>query len=348
MTINKKIIISFILFMFFTNNTFGSGYVKIKAELNDMTGTGAGTADLNSDLRVRTSLLPENIEMLCTGGKLRGSQVTCGPGLWVDIESTITMDSSIRMIIGSTFFTLPNMTETRRARCTSHDNSTLDCVWTSNIDAQLNISPQYDAQIIKQDLKLHIEPSSYDYAQSQYIDGEITYNTKKHQVSYDAYSITTYGFTDHNIKTEISIIDANFGTSITTINDKMSFDSDSVQIIASIDPENLAASFDKYSEVTSINKEFSGPKTNELIANIFLRHGNMPCDVYESDSICAQIIDNATVSIACDDKNMQIEALPCDQNNTECARSQMVELRGTWGRVNIDTDCAVTVLLPYE
>lgn len=49
----------------------------------------------------------------------------------------------------------------------------------------------------------------------------------------------------------------------------MSFDSDSVQIIASIDPENLAASFDKYSEVTSINKEFSGPKTNELIANIF-------------------------------------------------------------------------------
>ncbi|MDI5424583.1 hypothetical protein MJM99_27895, partial [Salmonella enterica subsp. enterica serovar Kentucky] len=140
-------------------------------------------------------------------------------------------------------------------------------------------------QIIKQDLKLHIEPSSYDYAQSQYIDGEITYNTKKHQVSYDAYSITTYGFTDHNIKTEISIIDDNFGTSITTINDKMSFDSDSVQIIASIDPENLAASFDKYSEVTSINKEFSGPKTNELIANIFLRHGNMPCDVYESDSI---------------------------------------------------------------
>ncbi|MDI5050351.1 hypothetical protein MJM12_27740, partial [Salmonella enterica subsp. enterica serovar Montevideo] len=131
---------------------------------------------------------------------------------------------------------------------------------------------------------------------------EITYNTKKHQVSYDAYSITTYGFTDHNIKTEISIIDDNFGTSITTINDKMSFDSDSVQIIASIDPENLAASFDKYSEVTSINKEFSGPKTNELIANIFLRHGNMPCDVYESDSICAQIIDNATVSIACDDK----------------------------------------------
>lgn len=93
----------------------------------------------------------------------------------------------------------------------------------------------------------------------------------------------------------------------------MSFDSDSVQIIASIDPENLAASFDKYSEVTSINKEFSGPKTNELIANIFLRHGNMPCDVYESDSICAQIIDNATVSIACDDKNMQIEAIPCDQ-----------------------------------
>ncbi|HAF0838621.1 TPA: hypothetical protein G9W02_004947, partial [Salmonella enterica subsp. enterica serovar Derby] len=164
MTISKKIIISFILFMFFANNTFGSGYVKIKAELNDMTGTGAGTADLNSDLRVRTSLLPENIEMLCTGGKLRGSQVTCGPGLWVDIESTITMDSSIRMIIGSTFFTLPNMTETRRARCTSHDNSTLDCVWTSNIDAQLNISPQYDAQIIKQDLKLHIEPSSYDYA----------------------------------------------------------------------------------------------------------------------------------------------------------------------------------------
>lgn len=74
----------------------------------------------------------------------------------------------------------------------------------------------------------------------------------------------------------------------------------------------------------------------------------MPCDVYESDSICAQIIDNATVSIACDDKNMQIEAIPCDQNNTECARSQMVELRGTRGRVNIDTDCAVTVLLPYE
>ncbi|MDI4740414.1 hypothetical protein MJN54_36140, partial [Salmonella enterica subsp. enterica serovar Kentucky] len=42
----------------------------------DMTGTGAGTTNLNSDLRVRTSLLPENIEMLCTGGKLRGSQVT--------------------------------------------------------------------------------------------------------------------------------------------------------------------------------------------------------------------------------------------------------------------------------
>lgn len=40
MTISKKIIISFILFMFFANNTFGSGYVKIKAELNDMTGTG--------------------------------------------------------------------------------------------------------------------------------------------------------------------------------------------------------------------------------------------------------------------------------------------------------------------
>lgn len=178
MTINKRIIISFILFMCFTNNTFGSGYVKINAELNNMAGRGAGTADLNSDLRVRTSLLPENIEMLCTGGKLRGSQVTCAPGLWVDIESTITMDSSIRMIIGSTFFTLPNMTETRRARCTSHDNSTLDCVWTSNIDAQLNISPLYDAPIIKQDLKLHIEPSSYDYAQSQYIDGEITYNTK--------------------------------------------------------------------------------------------------------------------------------------------------------------------------
>lgn len=107
MTISKKIIISFILFMFFANNTFGSGYVKIKAELNDMTGTGAGTTNLNSDLRVRTSLLPENIEMLCTGGKLRGSQVTCGPRLWVDIESTITMDSSIRMIIGSTFSHFP-------------------------------------------------------------------------------------------------------------------------------------------------------------------------------------------------------------------------------------------------
>ncbi|EBX1353931.1 hypothetical protein DQ806_12725 [Salmonella enterica subsp. enterica serovar Okatie] len=347
MTISKRIIISFILFMCFTNNTFGSRYVKINAELN-MARSWTSTIDLNSDLRVRTSLLPESIEMLCTGGKLRGSQVTCGPGLWVDIESTMTMDSSMSMFIDSAVFTLPNMTETRRARCTSHDNSTLDCAWTSNIDAQLNISPYDGSQIIKQDLKLHIEPSSYDYAQSQYIDGEITYNTQKHQVSYDPYSETAYGNTN-SIKAKISIIDSNFGTSITTTMDnRMLFYSDSVQIIASIDPENLTASFYEYSEITSINKQFSGPKTNELITNIFLRHGGMPCYVYKSDSICAQIIDNATVSIACKDKNMQIEAIPCDQNNTECARSQMVELRGTWGRVNIDTDCAVTVLLPYE
>ncbi|EDN4078002.1 hypothetical protein OK49_002072 [Salmonella enterica subsp. enterica] len=43
MTISKRIIISFILFMCFTNNTFGSGYVKINAELNDMAGRWAGT-----------------------------------------------------------------------------------------------------------------------------------------------------------------------------------------------------------------------------------------------------------------------------------------------------------------
>ncbi|EEC0302896.1 hypothetical protein YW49_001417 [Salmonella enterica subsp. enterica] len=55
-TISKRIIISFILFMCFTNNTFGSGYVKINAELNDMAGRGAGTADLNSDLRRRGNL----------------------------------------------------------------------------------------------------------------------------------------------------------------------------------------------------------------------------------------------------------------------------------------------------
>ncbi|PNW32926.1 hypothetical protein VE06_15760, partial [Salmonella enterica subsp. enterica serovar Indiana] len=43
MTISKRIIISFILFMCFTNNTFGSGYVKINAELNDMASRGVGT-----------------------------------------------------------------------------------------------------------------------------------------------------------------------------------------------------------------------------------------------------------------------------------------------------------------
>ncbi|EOC3202118.1 hypothetical protein ACY2H5_003890 [Salmonella enterica subsp. enterica serovar Cerro] len=125
-----------------------------------------------------------------------------------------------------------------------------------------------------------------------------------------------------------------------------------VATTVSLYPEQLDASFSKTEfSITSASKEFTGSGNNELLAEIYLNYGLQHCQSQTADSICGQILANANVSTSCGDHNITITTNMCNTGNGQCDSDEtwkIAEIFGTWGRVNVDTICAITVLLPYE
>ncbi|EEC0302898.1 hypothetical protein KV686_000651 [Salmonella enterica] len=334
-----------------------SSPVKASAINIALQGTPNTDYELNGDLRSNGGIMPKTLYMVCSGGKFKVSQADCVAGQWVDIEVVISADSH-------TFMNLTNMgnlsssafQEKRRARCTAKNSNTMDCIWESNFDINLFFSPSTNiSSIERQSLTLHIEPTDNASPSLQQINisGDLIYQPSDYAVYNQGYTPDVLAYV--NFYAKYNIVQSSFGTqtgpATGALPGRLNLNGN-VATTVSLYPEQLDASFSKTEfSITSASKEFTGSGNNELLAEIYLNYGLQHCQSQTADSICGQILANANVSTSCGDHNITITTNMCNTGNGQCDGDKtwkIAEIFGTWGRVNVDTICAITVLLPYE
>lgn len=362
-TLKSRIIINiFILIMFLTRSfdaisASDASPVKVSSVNIALPSSFSIDYALNGDLRTNGGLMTESLYMLCADGKFKVSQGDCVAGQWVDIEAVVSADSSTTMYLTATghLKSMP-FEEKRRARCTAKNSSTMDCIWENNFDINLTFSPSTGiSSIERQSLSLHIEPTANVQASLQQINlsGDLIYQSSAYPVYNQGYTPDDQASISFHVK--YNIIQSSFGTqtgpATGTLPGSLSMHG-GIPTTVSLYPEQLDASFSKTEKtITSASKQFTGPGNNERLAEIYLDYGTQHCQPQSPGSICGQLLANASVSTSCGDSNITITTNMCSTGNSQCDGDdewKIAEIYGTWGRVNIDTMCAITILLPYE
>lgn len=111
-------------------------------------------------------------------------------------------------------------------------------------------------------------------------------------------------------------------------------------------PTALDASFDGDIITHNIEKKYIGSAAKLKITSIYIFSDGNRCDSYE----CMYTRENAKVNVQCPDKQAALEFEPSPYaGDYIMGRDGLIgALIGSWGNVNIDTTCAITVLIPYE
>ncbi len=356
-----RVIIEILILTILLASTFDaiSDTTPVKASAINIALSGVPNIDyeLNGDLRSNGGIMPKNLYMVCSGGKFQTSKEDCVAGQWADIEVVISANSYTAMYLtnignlNSSIFQ-----EKRRARCTAKNSNTMDCIWESNFDINLAFSPSLSISSIEsQSLNLHVEPTDNASASLQQINisGDLIYQAADYAVRNQGYTTDVPASVSFYVK--YNILQSSFGTQTgpaTGARPGSLSLMGNMPTTVSLYPEQLDASFSKTERaITSTSKKFTGPGNNELLAEIYLNYGLLHCQAQSTDSICGQLLASANVSVACSDHNVTIATNMCNTGNGRCNGDEtwkIAELYGTWGRVNIDTNCAITVLLPYE
>ncbi|HCH9440799.1 TPA: hypothetical protein NNV11_001766 [Salmonella enterica] len=105
-------------------------------------------------------------------------------------------------------------------------------------------------------------------------------------------------------------------------------------------PTALDASFDGDIITHNIEKKYIGSADKLNITSIYTFSDGNLCSSYD----CMYTNENAKVNVQCPDEKATLEFKPASY----VSGGNIGNLVGSWGNVNIDTTCAITVLIPYE
>lgn len=336
---------------------------QITSSLDQKIDAGISATKLSNDIMYTgAAVLPDTLALYCdtNTGILPDSQATCTRGLWVDIESTLTFSNQMSIKIGSIYFSPKYQKETRRARCTTNsDYKTgsskpyyMECSWSSDININLVLESQESLAIIEQQsLTFNAKPT--DAYHTEQFTGNITYQSKQFQPESNGYDNSTGNNVIINgLSYELKILSSNFNTPTASYQTERITSYGNAISTVSVYPEKLDASFSDKSVLKSLSKQYTDIGQDIALGYIYLFYNDAGCRADSNNSICYQIAKDSSISMHCDDKNIQVDVHKCNGGASACGSDSMystiAELRGTWGRVNIDTTCAITVLLPYE
>ncbi|EOX8513905.1 hypothetical protein [Salmonella enterica] len=114
-----------------------------------------------------------------------------------------------------------------------------------------------------------------------------------------------------------------------------------------INPNFLTASFSKYSEELGVEKKFNGIANDISLGEIYLLDNNSKCP---PGPMCDYSLTHSSSSITCNDSSVELAIIPSCYagSSTQCVDGKIGTIYGTWGRVNVDTNCSISVVIPYE
>lgn len=303
--------------------------------------------------------LPTNIHILssCTKSGGSGGGGGCIPGTLPDgLESTLEFDPSTSFINttavdnGITYsFTGESVKATAHASCTANQatNSAI-CVWDKSFSLPLTLlTKQNGITINQQNLTVSVIPGGGNSDTNQYssLSGHIIIDESVS--SYTNYEPETSGIENLKLKWTVTVTEDTEGDVGIWNGSLVLNGSPASTLHRYLLPEILDASFSENTIAHSTEVAMTGAKNNVELASVYLYHGNTPCD---DTSLCNYSLNKTSVSLVCHDLNAQLNfSNTCNASGTtHCLNGKVGTIKGTWERVNIDTTCAITVLIPYE
>ena len=192
------------------------------------------------------------------------------------------------------------------------------------------------------------------------ISGKVTMtSTNRSHPPSDFNTIESYHFIinakmDNKFSRTMEVIEECCGISgkVTSLNSPSTLNFPDCEITNKLTPESLEASFDPDSKNLFLEVNKTGVGSQTELGKIYLRSDGEKCAVtypgnYKSPGICAYSLTSTTVAVACPDPNLSVEYKQSNLADME-KDALLGTLVGTWGHVNIDTTCAITVTIPYE
>lgn len=281
----------------------------------------------------------------------------CIPGTLPDgLESTLEFDPSTSFINttavdnGITYsFTGEAVKATAHASCTANQatNSAI-CVWDKSFSLPLTLlTKQNGITINQQNLTVSVIPGGGNSDTNQYssLSGHIIIDESVS--SYTNYEPETSGIENLKLKWTVTVTEDTEGDVGIWNGSLVLNGSPASTLHRYLLPEILDASFSENTIAHSTEVAMTGDKKYVELASVYLYHGNTPCD---DTSLCNYSLNKTSVSLVCHDLNAQLNfSNTCNASGTtHCLNGKVGTIKGTWERVNIDTTCAITVLIPYE
>ncbi|EAA2102526.1 hypothetical protein EW399_11100 [Salmonella enterica subsp. enterica serovar Leoben] len=272
------------------------------------------------------------------------------------LESTLEFDPSTSFINttavdnGITYsFTGEAVKATAHASCTANQatNSAI-CVWDKSFSLPLTLlTKQNGITINQQNLTVSVIPGGGNSDTNQYssLSGHIIIDESVS--SYTNYEPETSGIENLKLKWTVTVTEDTEGDVGIWNGSLVLNGSPASTLHRYLLPEILDASFSENTIAHSTEVAMTGAKNNVELASVYLYHGNTPCD---DTSLCNYSLNKTSVSLVCHDLNAQLNfSNTCNASGTtHCLNGKVGTIKGTWERVNIDTTCAITVLIPYE
>lgn len=272
------------------------------------------------------------------------------------LESTLEFDPSTSFINttavdnGITYsFTGEAVKATAHASCTANQatNSAI-CVWDKSFSLPLTLlTKQNGITINQQNLTVSVIPGGGNSDTNQYssLSGHIIIDESVS--SYTNYEPETSGIENLKLKWTVTVTEDTEGDVGIWNGSLVLNGSPASTLHRYLLPEILDASFSENTIAHSTEVAMTGAKNNVELASVYLYHGNTPCD---DTSLCNYSLNKTSVSLVCHDLNAQLNfSNTCNASGTtHCLNGKVGTIKGTRERVNIDTTCAITVLIPYE
>ncbi|MGC0591181.1 hypothetical protein, partial [Salmonella enterica] len=238
---------------------------------------------------------------------------------------------------------------TAHASCTANQatNSAI-CVWDKSFSLPLTLlTKQNGITINQQNLTVSVIPGGGNSDTNQYssLSGHIIIDESVS--SYTNYEPETSGIENLKLKWTVTVTEDTEGDVGIWNGSLVLNGSPASTLHRYLLPEILDASFSENTIAHSTEVAMTGAKNNVELASVYLYHGNTPCD---DTSLCNYSLNKTSVSLVCHDLNAQLNfSNTCNASGTtHCLNGKVGTIKGTWERVNIDTTCAITVLIPYE
>ncbi|EEG3118718.1 hypothetical protein GZD19_001497 [Salmonella enterica subsp. enterica] len=272
------------------------------------------------------------------------------------LESTLEFDPSTSFINttavdnGITYsFTGEAVKATAHASCTANQaTNNAICVWDKSFSLPLTLlTKQNGITINQQNLTVSVIPGGGNSDTNQYssLSGHIIIDESVS--SYTNYEPETSGIENLKLKWTVTVTEDTEGDVGIWNGSLVLNGSPASTLHRYLLPEILDASFSENTIAHSTEVAMTGAKNNVELASVYLYHGNTPCD---DTSLCNYSLNKTSVSLVCHDLNAQLNfSNTCNASGTtHCLNGKVGTIKGTWERVNIDTTCAITVLIPYE